>query len=91
VSIVHPRQASRIEPAHFAAPVTPAAALLICGRCMLDSSIPRARFDADGARMPLPKFKDVDLHHLLYWHFVKRTKIINILPAYIYEKYFETY
>jgi hypothetical protein len=29
------------------------------------------------ARVELKKFKNVDLHHMLYWHFVKRIKVVN--------------
>jgi hypothetical protein len=34
------------------------------------------------ARIELKKFKNVDIHHLLYWHFVKRIKIINLTNYY---------
>jgi hypothetical protein len=34
------------------------------------------------ARMPLQHFKNVDVHHLLYWHFVRRIKIVNLTNYY---------
>lgn len=34
------------------------------------------------ARIELTKFKNVDIHHMLYWHFVRRIKIINLTNYY---------
>lgn len=34
------------------------------------------------ARKPLPKFRNVDLRHLLYWHFYKRIRIVNLTNYY---------
>jgi len=34
------------------------------------------------ARIELKKFKNVDLHHMLYWHFVRRIKVVNLTNYY---------
>jgi hypothetical protein len=34
------------------------------------------------ARIEIRKFKNVDIHHLLYWHFVKRIKVVNLTNYY---------
>lgn len=34
------------------------------------------------ARIPLPKFRNVDLHHMFYWHIIKRIKVVNITNYY---------
>lgn len=33
-------------------------------------------------RMPLKQFRNIDLHHLAYWHFVKCIKIVNLTNFY---------
>jgi len=34
------------------------------------------------ARIELKKFKNVDVHHLIYWHFVKRIHVVNLTNYY---------
>ena len=34
------------------------------------------------SRFPLKKFRNVDLHHMFYWHIIKRIKVVNITNFY---------
>ncbi len=34
------------------------------------------------SRIPLTKFRNVDLHHMFYWHIMKRIKVVNITNYY---------
>lgn len=34
------------------------------------------------AEIPLPKFRNVDLHNMFYWHIIKRIKVVNITNYY---------